>query len=99
MKKQLYIVYESDAWLTVSKRIPMGIFTSKRTAVNSIVKNHDIPLKEIFDDDTDGMTIKQMRREAKQILRDELESRSQTQGYSINYEIEACPQNEWFRNL
>lgn len=100
MKKQLYIVYETDAWHTVSSRTLMGIFSSKRTAINSIVKYHDNSLKDILSDvDTHGMTIKQMKREAGQILRKELEAINQTQGYSVNYVIEICSQNEWLCNL
>ena len=49
--KQIFVVYETDAWHTIANRDCKGIFTSKWSAVNAIVKNHEIDLEEIFEDD------------------------------------------------
>lgn len=96
MKKQLYIVYETDAWHTVSNRTPMGIFSSKKLAINSIVKCHNIPLEEIIsNNDLQELTSKEIHKEMKMVLREELELGLQTQGYSVNYDIVICSQNEW----
>ena len=63
MKKQLYIVYETDAWHTVSNRTPMGIFSSKTMAINSIVKFHNIPLEEIIsNNDLQELTSKEIHK-------------------------------------
>lgn len=98
MSRQIYIVYETDQWHSTATREAMGAFTSKRAAINAIIKYHGIPLKELFDDD-EPMTHKQMVKEARRLLRDELELAYQTQGYSVNYDIEVWEQNEWLRNL
>ena len=96
MKKQLYIVYETDAWNTVSNRTPMGIFSSKTMAINTIVKFHNIPLEEIIsNNDLQELTSKEIHKEIRKLLREELESVLQTQGYSVNYDIVICSQNEW----
>ena len=47
--KQVYVVYETDAWHSFSSRECKGIFTSKRSAVNAIVRNFDIDLDEMFE--------------------------------------------------
>ena len=39
--KQVFVVYETDAWHTIANRDCKGIFTSKWSAVNAIVKNHE----------------------------------------------------------
>ena len=49
--KQVFVVYETDAWHTIANRDCKGIYTSKRSAINAIVKNHEIDLEEIFEDD------------------------------------------------
>ena len=43
--KQVFVVYETDAWHTIANRDCKGIYTSKRSAINAIVKNHEICLK------------------------------------------------------
>ena len=96
MNKQLYIVYETDAWHTVCNRTPMGIFSSKTMAINTIVKFHNIPLEEIIsNNDLQKLTSKEIHKEIRKLLREELESVLQTQGYSVNYDIVICSQNEW----
>ena len=40
--KQVFVVYETDAWHTIANRDCKGIYTSKRSAINAIVKNHEI---------------------------------------------------------
>ena len=46
--KQVFVVYETDAWHTIANRDCKGIFTSKWSAVNAIVKNREIDLEEIL---------------------------------------------------
>ena len=48
--KQIFVVYETDAWHSINHRECAGVFTSKRAAVNAIVKNHRIELDEFFDE-------------------------------------------------
>ena len=43
--KQVFVVYETDAWHTIANRDCKGIYTSKRSAINAIVKNHEIDLE------------------------------------------------------
>ena len=45
--KQVFVVYETDAWHTIANRDCKGIYTSKRSAINAIVKNHEIIRKEL----------------------------------------------------
>ena len=57
-----------------------SVFTSKREAVNAIVKNHRIELEEFFDKDVIEQTSKRvLKAEARRILRKELEIAYQTQ--------------------
>ena len=94
--RQFFVVYETDAWHSTSNRDCKGIFTSKRSAINAIVKNHDIDLEEIFEDDELERTSKRaFSAEARRIIRKELEMNYQTQGYSTNYDIEVWNSNEW----
>lgn len=94
--RQIFVVYETDAWHSTSHRDCKGMFTSKRSAVNAIVKNHDIPLREFFEDDELERTSRRvLAAEAKRILRKELEYAYQTQGYEINYDIEVWNVNDW----
>ena len=46
--KQIFVVYETDAWHSTSHRDCAGVFTSKWAAVNAIVKTHRIELDEFF---------------------------------------------------
>ena len=39
--KQVFVVYETDAWHSTSNRDCKGIYTSKRSAINAIVRNFD----------------------------------------------------------
>lgn len=97
MSRQLFIVYETDHWHSFSSRIDKGIFTSKRAAVNAIVKHHNIDVDEIVEDDeTNPLTQKQKEKEARRLLRAEFDVAFQTQGYSVNYEIEVWNFNEWY---
>ena len=94
--RQIFVVYETDAWHSMSHRKCGGIFTSKWAAVNAIVKNHRIELEEFFDKDVIEQTSKRvLKAEARRILRKELEIANQTQGYETNYDIEEWNINEW----
>ncbi len=95
--KQIFVVYERDAWHTLANRECAGVFTSKRAAVNAIVKNHRIELEDFFDEDEIENTSKRvLEAEARRRLRKELEFAYQTQGYETNYEIEVWNINEWY---
>lgn len=95
--RQIFVVYETDAWHSTSHQECAGVFTSKRAAVNAIVKNHRIELEEFFDEDEIGKTSKRVfEAEARRILRRELEFAYQTQGYETNYNIEVRNINEWY---
>ena len=43
--RQIFVVYETDAWHSMNHRKCAGVFTSKWAAVNAIVKNHRIELE------------------------------------------------------
>lgn len=95
--KQIFVVYETDSWHSTSHRECAGVFTSKRAAVNAIVKNHRIELEEFFDEDEIEQTSKRtLEAEARRRLRKELELAYQTQGYETNYDIEVWNFNEWY---
>jgi len=95
--KQIFVVYETDAWHSLSHRECAGVFTSKWAAVNAIVKNHRIDDHELFENIHQMIPLTKREREAevKRRLREELEDNNQTQGYSVNYEIEVINLNEW----
>ena len=58
--KQIFIVYETDAWHSTSHRECAGVFTSKWAAVNAIVKNHRIELDEFFNEEEIEKTSKRV---------------------------------------
>ena len=94
--RQIFVVYETDAWHSTSHRDCAGVFTSKRAAVNAIVRNFDIDLDEIFEPNYIAKkSDRLLRAEAKRIIRGELEVNFQTQGYSTNYDIEVWNVNDW----
>ena len=94
--KQIFVVYETDAWHSMSNRECTGVFTSKWAAVNAIVNNHRIELEEFFDKDKIAHTSKRvLEAKARNILRHELNYDYQTQGYETNYDIEVWNINEW----
>ena len=94
--RQVFVVYQTDAWHAYSSYKTAGVFTSKRSAINAIVKNHHIKLSEIFEvDDLKNTSRRVLRADARRILRRELELMYQTQGYSTNYVIEIRNFNEW----
>ena len=83
--KQVFVVYETDAWHTIANRDCKGIYTSKRSAI-----------EEIFEDDRlERASRRVLEAEAKRIIRKELEMNYQTQGYSTNYDIEVWNVNDW----
>lgn len=95
--RQIFVVYETDAWHSTCHRNCAGVFTSKWAAVNAIVKNHRIELDEFFDEEEIRNTSKRvLEAEAKRILRRELEFTYQAQGYETNYDIEVWTFNEWY---
>ena len=98
--KQIFVVYETDAWHSTSHRKCAGVYTSKWAAVNAIVKNHRIELEEFFGEDEIEHTSKRvLEAEARSILRKELDFAYQIQGYETNYDIEVWNINEWYLNL
>lgn len=50
---------------------------------------------EVHEIDEDEFFAKEIHKEIRKLLREELESVLQTQGYSVNYDIVICSQNEW----
>ena len=98
--KQIFVVYETDAWHSTSHRKCAGVYTSKWAAVNAIVKNHRRELEEFFGEDEIEHTSKRvLEAEARSILRKELDFAYQTQGYETNYDIQVWNINEWYLNL
>lgn len=95
MSKQLYMVYETDQWHSISSRQCMGVFTSKRTAINAILKHHNIKIDDILDSEDKTAPKKWKEKEVRRILRAELELMYQTQGYPVNYCIEITESNRW----
>ena len=97
MAKQLFLVFETDAWHSTAKKEFKGIFTSKTSAVNAIVKNHNIDDHEFFESihELIPLTKRQRDAEIRKRLRKDFEDNMQTQGYSVNYEIEVWNLNEW----
>lgn len=95
--KQLFPVFETDAWHSTTKRDFKGIFTSKSAAVNAIVKNHAIDDHEFFENIHEMIPLTKRQREAeiKRRLRKDFEVGFQTQGYNVNYVIEVWNVNEW----
>ena len=96
-KKQIFTVFQTDAWHSTAKREFKGVFTSKTAAVNTIVKNHEIDDQEFFESIHEMIPLTKRQREAemKRRLRKDFEDSMQTQGYSVNYEIEVYNLNEW----
>ena len=96
-KRSLFTVYETDAWHSTTSKDFKGIFTSRSSAVNAIVKNHCIDDHEFFENIHDMIPLTKRQREAeiKHRLRKDFEDSDQTQGYSVNYEIEVLNLNEW----
>ena len=86
--KQIFVVYETDAWHSTSHRDCAGV---------AIVKNHRIELDEFFDEEEIEKTSKRvLEAEVRRRLRKELEFAYQTQGYETNYDIEVWNINEWY---
>ena len=85
-EQYLYPVYQTNAWHSLEHRECKGIYTSKEEAIEAIADHHEIPLEEF-----DGLTAE----EAKEQIRQELQIPFQTQGYTVNYEIEVWLQNDW----
>ena len=82
--RQIFVVYETDAWHRTNHRECAGVFTSKWAAVNAIVKNHRIELDEFFDEDEIEKTSKRvLEAEARRRLRKELEFAYQTCKYQM----------------
>ena len=72
--RQIFVVFETDAWHSTQNRTEAGVFTSKHAAVNAIVKNHRIELDEFFDEDEIEKTSKRvLEAEVRRRLRKELE--------------------------
>jgi hypothetical protein len=97
MARQIFTVFETDAWHSTAKKEFKGVFTSRTAAVNAIVKNHAIEDHEFFESINEMIPLTKRQREAeiKRRLRTDFEDSDQTQGYSVNYEIESWNLNEW----
>lgn len=97
MARQVFNVFETDAWHSTAKKEFKGVYTSKTAAVNAIVKYHAIDDHEFFEDIHEMIPLTKRQREAeiKRRLRKDFEDSNQTQGYSVNYEIEVYNLNEW----
>ena len=74
MMKQIYIVYECDSHHSLQHRDCAGVFTSKRAAVNAIVKNHRIELDEFFSEE-------EIEKTSKRVL--DAEARRRPQGAGV----------------
>jgi hypothetical protein len=82
----MYIVYETDKWLSNNSKDFGGIFSSKEDAINSIIQNHNICLEdECYDTDEDLI----------ESIREMLEEHNQTQGFDVNYIIESSKVGNW----
>ena len=81
-KKEVYLVYETDAWLDARSMVLMGIFENLDDAINNIIEEMSMAL--VFD------TPEQAKETA-----DELKRYLQTQGFDTNYVIETATLNEW----
>lgn len=98
----LFLVYETDEWHSNHSNRLCGIFTTREAAIEAIAEHHKIPHTEFrcyFDDEemADCIPDEFIANEVKSILRDELETNNQTQGFSTNYTIESCTVNDpWF---
>ena len=97
MARQIFTVFETDARHSTAKKGVKGAFTSRTAAVNAIVKNHAIDDHEFFESihEMIPLTKRQRESEIKRRLRKDFEDSDQTQGYSVNYEIESWNLNEW----
>ena len=97
MARQVFTVFETDAWHSTAKKEFKGVFTSRTAAVNAIVKYHAIDDHEFFEDIHEMIPLTKRQREAeiKRRIRRDFEDSDQTQGYSVNYEIEVYKLNEW----
>jgi len=97
MARQVFTVFETDAWHSTAKKEFKGVYTSRTAAVNAIVKFHAIDDHEFFEDIHEMIPLTKRQREAeiKRRLRKDFKDSDQTQGYSVNYEIESWNLNEW----
>ena len=82
----IYPVYENDSCHSLNNRGCNGISTSKEDTLDSRAEHHCIPLDEFG-----GLT----KEEAKERIKQELQIPFQTQGYTINYDIEVWLVNDW----
>lgn len=86
---KVYLVYETDEWLSLRDRQLKGVFTSKRGAVSAIVKNNIIAETEKNASRCiDG-------RKFNQIIKEQLAMYNQTQSFSVNYMIEETELSKW----
>lgn len=86
---KVYLVYETDEWLSLRDMQLKGAFTSRRSAVSAIVKNNIIAETEKNASRCiDG-------REFNRVIREQLAMYNQTQSFSVNYVIEETETNKW----
>lgn len=92
--KNVWLLYRSDEWLSVSKKELLGIYEDGNKAVRDGVKDCMKPKENVgvwmkYHKDmvyTYGKRV--ARAKMKESVADDLQYRCQTQGYVINYIIE-----------
>lgn len=95
--KQVFVVYETDRWLSYDGRVFAGVFSSKKAAIDTILKNHDIDMTEFFDEEyIEKISEQVLKAEIKRILQKELETYNQTSCYEVNYHIDVVNMNECY---
>ena len=95
---EIFIVYETDKWNSVSSQEMAGIFTSIEDAIDAILENNMIDAEEFDDYDIDGrevMTEEELQEKFNDIIREQLESFNQTQCFNTNYVIEQVSCDSW----
>ena len=95
--KTVFLVYEGDQWLSRDSLSLRGSYTTREKAVQSVLRNHRIKPAEVRDSFGSSSDEMSCREDVNRLLRSELESQDQTQGYSSNYMIEeaSLDKEEW----
>ncbi len=87
----MYVVFEAKNKEDISQRVFRGVFPTKEEAIESVIQNHNIRLKdeEYYDDYT----------ELCEDIREMLEEHSATDGLSLFYSIEPLEKNQWVNDI
>lgn len=94
MAKQVYLVYETDAWLTTKSKELMAVCETEEDAINLILENHQLDPKDYYELEEDD-DMEEVKADFQKELRRELEEMGQTQCHPTNYLIEAWTMGEW----